>query len=131
VQSLEDLSLMFPTKFLFIGPSGFREDVLEINQSETRINCTCGGYVYLRVGTKCTPYFYIIRIVCHWIIYVYMYALMIRLFVYRVFVSCIVRFSFRSCEAFVSSFRLRFRLFAFGAYCKLIRSRICTSISNF
>ena len=52
VQSLEDISLMFPTKFLFIGPSGFREDVLEINQSETRI--TCGGYVYLQVGTKCT-----------------------------------------------------------------------------
>ena len=44
---------MFPTKFLFIWPSGFREEdfFLEINQSETRI--ACGGYVYSRIGTKC------------------------------------------------------------------------------
>jgi hypothetical protein len=72
-------------------------------------------------------YFYRTRIVCHWIIYGY--APMIRSFVYRAFVrlrfpyssfvSCIVRFSYRS---FV------FRPFAFGAYCKLIRSRICSSV---
>jgi hypothetical protein len=35
---------MFPTKFRFIWPSGYRgEDFLEINQSETRI--VCGGHV--------------------------------------------------------------------------------------
>jgi hypothetical protein len=28
---------MLPTKFQFIWPSGYREDSLEINQSETRI----------------------------------------------------------------------------------------------
>jgi hypothetical protein len=28
---------MLPTKFRFIWQSGFREDVIEINQSETRI----------------------------------------------------------------------------------------------
>jgi hypothetical protein len=37
---------------------------------------------------------------------------------------CIVRFSYRSLEAFVR-FVCVFRSFAFGAYCKLIRSRIC------
>ena len=42
--NVDDLPQMLPTKFLFIWPSGFREDVLEINQSETRI--VCGGYVY-------------------------------------------------------------------------------------
>ena len=31
---------VFPTKFWFISPSGFRgEDFLEINQSETRMAC--------------------------------------------------------------------------------------------
>jgi hypothetical protein len=35
---------------------------------------------------------------------------MIRSFVYRAFVSCIVRFSYRSCEAFV---RFSFVSFAF------------------
>jgi hypothetical protein len=30
---------MLPTKFQFIWPSGFRQDFLEINQSETRIAC--------------------------------------------------------------------------------------------
>ena len=45
-------------------------------------------------------------------------------FVYRAFASCIVRFSYRSFEAFVR-FVCVFRSFAFGAYCKLIRSRIC------
>ena len=35
---------MFPTKFRFIWQSGLRgEDILEINQSETRI--VCGGPV--------------------------------------------------------------------------------------
>jgi hypothetical protein len=35
---------MLPTKFLFIWLSGFRgEDILEINQSETRF--ACGGHV--------------------------------------------------------------------------------------
>ena len=48
-------------------------------------------------------------------------------FVYRAFVSCIVRFSFRSCEAFV---RFSFVSFAFGAYWKLIRSRICSALKN-
>jgi hypothetical protein len=41
---------MLPTKFRFIWQSGFREDFLEINQSETRI--ACGGHVCLRIGTK-------------------------------------------------------------------------------
>jgi hypothetical protein len=41
---IEDLPRMLPTKFRFIWPSGFRgDDVLEINQSETRI--VCGGHV--------------------------------------------------------------------------------------
>jgi hypothetical protein len=40
---IEDLPRMLPTKFRFIWPSGFREDFLEINQSETRI--ACGGHV--------------------------------------------------------------------------------------
>jgi hypothetical protein len=30
---------MLPTKFWFIWPSGFREDFLEIDQSETIIAC--------------------------------------------------------------------------------------------
>jgi hypothetical protein len=34
---------MLPTEFWFIWSSGFREDFLEIDQSETRI--ACGGYV--------------------------------------------------------------------------------------
>jgi hypothetical protein len=35
---------MFPTKFGFIWPSGFKgEDFLEIDQSETRI--ACGSHV--------------------------------------------------------------------------------------
>jgi hypothetical protein len=43
---------MLPTKFRFTWLSGFREDFLEINQSETRI--VCGGQVCLRIGTKWT-----------------------------------------------------------------------------
>jgi len=39
-----------PTKFLFIWPSGFRGDFLEIDQSETRI--ACGGHVCERIGMK-------------------------------------------------------------------------------
>jgi hypothetical protein len=36
---------MLPTKFRSIWPSGFRrDDLLEIDQSETRI--ACGGHVY-------------------------------------------------------------------------------------
>ena len=35
---------MLPTKFQIIQTSGFREDLLEINQSETRISC--GGHVF-------------------------------------------------------------------------------------
>jgi hypothetical protein len=35
--------MMLPTKFQFIWGNGFREDFLEINQSETRI--ACGGHV--------------------------------------------------------------------------------------
>jgi len=34
---------MLATKFLFIWSSGFREDFLEIDHSETRI--ACGGHV--------------------------------------------------------------------------------------
>jgi hypothetical protein len=41
---------MLPTKFRFIWQSGFREDFLEINQSETRI--VCGGHVCSWIGTK-------------------------------------------------------------------------------
>jgi hypothetical protein len=37
---------MVPTKFWFSWPSGFKGDVLEIDQSETRI--ACGGHVCLR-----------------------------------------------------------------------------------
>ena len=41
---------MFPTKFQFIQPSGFRgEDFLEIDQSETRI--AYGGHVCKRIET--------------------------------------------------------------------------------
>jgi hypothetical protein len=35
---------MLPIEFRFIWPSDFREDFLEIGQSETRI--ACGGHVY-------------------------------------------------------------------------------------
>jgi hypothetical protein len=39
---------MLPTKFWFIWPSGFRgEDLLENNQSETRI--ACGSHVCQRI----------------------------------------------------------------------------------
>ena len=42
---------MLPTKSLSIWQSGFRgEDLLEINQSETRI--AYGGHVYQQIGTK-------------------------------------------------------------------------------
>jgi hypothetical protein len=41
---------MLPNKFQFIWESGFREDFLEINQSETRM--ACGGHVCQRIGTK-------------------------------------------------------------------------------
>jgi hypothetical protein len=40
---IEDLPKMLPTKCRFIRPSGFKEDLLEINQSETRM--ACGGHV--------------------------------------------------------------------------------------
>ena len=73
------------------------------------------------------------RIVCHWIIYGYKYAPMIRSFVYHALVSCMVR-SFRvSCIRFVYRAIVRvkrlfvFRSFAFRAYCKLIWSRICNN----
>ena len=39
---------MLRTKFYFIWPSGFREDFLEINQSETRI--AYGGHVFNELG---------------------------------------------------------------------------------
>jgi hypothetical protein len=43
--------MMLPIKFRFIWQSGFREeDLLEINQSETRI--AFGGHVCQRIGTK-------------------------------------------------------------------------------
>ena len=36
--------MMLPSKFQFIGPSGFRgDDLKKINQSKTRI--ACGGHV--------------------------------------------------------------------------------------
>jgi hypothetical protein len=41
---------MLPTKFRFIWQNGFREDFLEINQSETRI--AFGGHVCQWIGTK-------------------------------------------------------------------------------
>jgi hypothetical protein len=47
---IEDLPRILPTKFRFIWPSGFREDSLEINQSETRI--AFGGHVCQRIGIK-------------------------------------------------------------------------------
>jgi hypothetical protein len=41
---------MLPTKFRFIWQSGFRgDDILEINQSETKI--ACGSHVCKRIGT--------------------------------------------------------------------------------
>jgi hypothetical protein len=51
---IEDLPRMLPTKFRFIWPSGYREDILEINQSETRM--TCGGHVCYWIGTKWAIY---------------------------------------------------------------------------
>ena len=47
---IDDLPMMLPTKFRFIWQSGFREDFLEINQSETRI--AFGGHVCQWIGTK-------------------------------------------------------------------------------
>ena len=48
---IDDLPRMLPIKFRFIWQSGFREeDFLEINQSETRIDC--GGHVCYQIGTK-------------------------------------------------------------------------------
>ena len=42
---------MLPTKFRFIWPSGFGvEDILEINQSETKI--AYGGHVCQQIRTK-------------------------------------------------------------------------------
>jgi hypothetical protein len=42
---------MLPTKFRFIWPTSFRgEELLNIDQSETRI--ACGSYVSSRIGTK-------------------------------------------------------------------------------
>jgi hypothetical protein len=46
-----DLPWMLPIMFRFIWQSSFREDFLEINQSEIRI--ACGGQVCKRIGTKC------------------------------------------------------------------------------
>jgi hypothetical protein len=40
---IKDFPRMLPTKFRFNWPSGYREDFLEINQSERRI--VCGGHV--------------------------------------------------------------------------------------
>jgi type I restriction-modification system DNA methylase subunit len=42
--------MMLPDKVQFIWESGFREDLLEINQSETII--ACGSHVFKRIGTK-------------------------------------------------------------------------------
>ena len=42
---------MLPTQFWFIWPNSFREDFLEIDQSEIRI--ACGGHVCQQIGTKC------------------------------------------------------------------------------
>ena len=47
-----------------------------------------------------------------------MYAPMIRSFVYRAFVSCIVRFPYRSCEAFA---RFSFVSFAFSVRLHFVR----------
>jgi hypothetical protein len=81
-------------------------DSVLMYQLFSRSSCPRG--VWLKKVIKITRYyvvhflyFYRIRIVCHWIIYGYIYAPMIRSFVYRAFVSCIVCFSYRSCEAFV------------------------------
>jgi hypothetical protein len=41
---------MLPTKFRFIWPSRFREDFLDIDQSETRI--ACGGHICQQIKTK-------------------------------------------------------------------------------
>jgi hypothetical protein len=41
---------MIPTMFRFIWQNGFRDDFLEIDQSETKI--ACGGHVCERIGTK-------------------------------------------------------------------------------
>ena len=42
---------MLPTKFRLIWQLGLRaEDILEIEQSETRM--ACGGHVCKRIGTK-------------------------------------------------------------------------------
>jgi hypothetical protein len=41
---------MLPTKFRLIWPSGFIEDFLEINQSETRI--AYGGHVWKWIENK-------------------------------------------------------------------------------
>jgi len=42
---------MLPTKFWFVWPSGFREEFLKIDQSETRIASGC--HVCYQIGTKC------------------------------------------------------------------------------
>jgi hypothetical protein len=47
---IEDLPRMLPTKFRLIWQNGFRGDLLEITQSETRI--ACGGHDCQRIGTK-------------------------------------------------------------------------------
>jgi hypothetical protein len=47
---IEDLPMMLSTNFRFIWPSGFREDFLEIGQSETRI--AYGGHICWWIGTK-------------------------------------------------------------------------------
>ena len=48
---IENLQRIFPTKFRFIWPSGFRgNNFLDINQSETII--ACGGHVCKGIRTK-------------------------------------------------------------------------------
>jgi hypothetical protein len=45
---------MIPTMFRFIWPNGFRDDFLEIDQSETKI--ACGGHVKIVSSEAAWPY---------------------------------------------------------------------------
>jgi hypothetical protein len=47
---MQNLSYILPTKCRFLWTSGFREDLLEVDQSETRI--ACGGHVCKLIGPK-------------------------------------------------------------------------------
>jgi hypothetical protein len=48
---IDDIPRIFPIKFWFIWPSGFREEYfLEINQSETKI--ACGGHICYQIEMK-------------------------------------------------------------------------------